>query len=101
MKISNWGNYPVVDARVLPINYPSDIKTALKQEGECISRGLGRCYGDSALSATIWDNQHSNRVISFDAKTGLICAQSGLSIAELLNFVVPKGWFIPVTPGTK
>jgi len=42
-----------------------------------------------------------NRVISFDPVTGLLKAEAGISLAEILDFAVPRGFFLPVTPGTK
>jgi FAD/FMN-containing dehydrogenase len=42
-----------------------------------------------------------SHILSFDATTGVLRAEAGLSIAEMLSVIVPAGWFTPVTPGTK
>ena len=42
-----------------------------------------------------------NRRLDFDAATGLLTAEAGVTLAEILDFAVPRGFFLPVTPGTK
>lgn len=42
-----------------------------------------------------------NRFLAFDETTGLLKAEAGVTYADLLETFVPKGWFPPVTPGTK
>ena len=62
---------------------------------------MGRCYGDSALSDTILSTTDFNQIISFDVSTGILICQSGITLDAILNTIVPAGWFLPVTPGTK
>jgi FAD/FMN-containing dehydrogenase len=73
--------------------------------GASLSRGLGRSYGDSSLPARPDDKLVStrlaNRVLHFDDATGVLRAEAGLSLAELNRLFIPRGWFSPVTPGTK
>ncbi|HEV7196403.1 MAG TPA: FAD-binding oxidoreductase [Pedococcus sp.] len=67
-----------------------------------LARGLGRAYGDAALNS-------GGRVVSTDALRGIgeitpqgvVEAQAGVSIEDLLAYAVPRGWFVPVTPGTR
>lgn len=95
MKVTNWGNYPVIDATV---------KRASALNNGCvmgIPRGLGRCYGDAALSEHIIATPSLRRILAFDTTNGIIRAEAGLSINELLPIIIPQGWFMPVTPGTK
>ncbi len=101
MKISNWGNYPVVDAEYKSFYTEAELKTLLKESEECIARGLGRCYGDSALSSTIISTTRFNHMLGFDEETGLLECEAGVSLEEILEVFVPRGWFLPVTPGTK
>ena len=49
----------------------------------------------------ILDLTHLQRFISFDQQTGLLRCEAGVSLAEILDIMVPRGWFLPVTPGTK
>jgi decaprenylphospho-beta-D-ribofuranose 2-oxidase len=68
-----------------------------------IARGLGRSYGDPAQNAggRVIDMSAAAGVRSFDPDTGRIVAEAGLSLDALLALVVPFGWFVPVTPGTR
>ncbi|MEO9457515.1 MAG: FAD-binding oxidoreductase [Lentilitoribacter sp.] len=65
--------------------------------------GQGRSYGDVALSAGkhCIVTQKLNRFISTDWEHGIIRAESGMMLGEILKYAVPRGWFLPVTPGTK
>ena len=65
--------------------------------------GLGRSYGDSCLNANgiLLTTSKMDKLISFDPESGVVRCEAGLSLAELLEIIVPKGWFLPVTPGTK
>lgn len=73
--------------------------------GASLCRGLGRSYGDASLSARPGDKvvatRLADRVLAFDADTGVVRAEAGLSLAELHRLVMPRGFFAPVTPGTK
>jgi decaprenylphospho-beta-D-ribofuranose 2-oxidase len=68
-----------------------------------IARGLGRCYGDAAQNAggAVVDATGLDAIVAFDPVSGLVTAQAGLSLDALMRAVVPKGWFVPVTPGTR
>ncbi|MES2664222.1 MAG: FAD-binding oxidoreductase [Pseudomonadota bacterium] len=65
--------------------------------------GLGRSYGDSCLlqHGTLLDCSNLNRLIHFDKENGILTAEAGLSLRDILEFAVPKGWFLPVTPGSQ
>jgi FAD/FMN-containing dehydrogenase len=65
--------------------------------------GLGRSYGDVCLldRGALLNTRGLARLIGFNADTGLLRCEAGVSLAELLDFAVPRGWFLPVTPGTK
>lgn len=65
--------------------------------------GLRRSYGNSNLNpgGALIDMTRLNRLIAFDADRGIVSAQAGLSLAELTDFLLPRGYFPPVTPGTR
>ena len=75
----------------------------LPGEDTYLCYGKGRSYGDSCLTSTgsIIDMSSLSRLINFDTETGVLVCESGLTIDELLRVCIPKGWFVPVTPGTK
>ncbi len=101
MKISGWGNYPKVEARVRNAGSVEKAREILKNADSLIPRGLGRSYGDSSLSKNIISTLKLNRMLLFDNKEGILSCESGVSLEEILALFVPRGWFLPVTPGTK
>ncbi len=66
-----------------------------------IARGNGRCYGDSSLGENILSTLKLNHFLSFDADQGFIECESGVLLSDILDVIVPIGFFLPVTPGTK
>ncbi|MFZ1864447.1 MAG: FAD-binding oxidoreductase [Polyangiales bacterium] len=68
-------------------------------------RGLGRSYGDASLPAAdrpdVVNTTFADRILSFDEQTGLFRAESGFSLSELNRLLMPRGYFTPVSPGTK
>jgi decaprenylphospho-beta-D-ribofuranose 2-oxidase len=99
--VCNWGNYPVVEAEVSSASDSASLKQLIENSESCIARGLGRSYGDASLGKHIISTLKLNRFLSFDKAGGIIEAEAGVSLAEILEVAVPHGWFLPVTPGTK
>lgn len=97
----NWGYYPIIDAEVFEEKYVSNIIDATQKTENIIAKGNGRCYGDSSLNATIFSTLKLNKILSLDANRGIISCQSGVLLSDILSVIVPKGFFLPVTPGTK
>ncbi len=97
--LSGWGRVPVPGTEIVP----NDLEMATR--GATLTRGLGRSYGDSSLPANPRDkivtSRLANRIRSFDASTGIIRAEAGLSLVDLIRLMIPRGFFSPVTPGTK
>lgn len=100
-KLHNWGNFPSINAEFLePSSKEMMIKNFAKHS-TLIARGMGRCYGDSALSDTIFSTLKLNRFIHFDKEKGMLHCESGATFDDILKLIVPNGFFLPVTPGTK
>jgi len=100
----SWGRYPHLAAsQVEPLLWRSDLPDLSKTELPLLPYGYGRSYGDSCLNegGIQLDASHLNRFLAFDTENGLIRCEAGISLAEVLKVIVPKGWFLPVTPGTK
>jgi decaprenylphospho-beta-D-ribofuranose 2-oxidase len=70
-----------------------------------LSRGLGRSYGDSSLPPPgvrkVVGTALADRILAFDEDTGVLRAEAGLSLHALLEIFFQRGWFPPVTPGTR
>lgn len=98
--IHGWGRYPIIAARFATAQSNSNAAALIVQSGPIIARGLGRSYGDSALSTNILDTRTLNHLLHFDQSSGIVNCQAGVSLADLLDVFVPYGWFLPVTPGT-
>ena len=98
-KLSGWGNAIKYSTNVIALDRYSILE---KSKTPSIARGLGRSYGDSSINRELVHcTKKLNKVISFDKENGIIEAESGLSLKALLEIIIPKGWFIPVSPGTK
>ena len=100
-EVAGWGRHPIARGRVAR---PEHLD--LPAGGEpLVPRGLGRAYGDAALPAgpggLVLESTRADRIRSFDPATGRLHCEAGLSLAEILRVFVPRGWFPPVTPGTK
>ncbi|MCS7205046.1 MAG: FAD-binding oxidoreductase [Leptospiraceae bacterium] len=96
--ISNWGNYPTIEADIFEFQ---QIHHLIKSKQSFTLRGLGRSYGDSSLGERIVDTTKNRYFLHFDEEKGYLTCEAGISLAEILEVFVPKGWFLPVTPGTK
>ncbi len=72
-------------------------------EGSLLAYGNGRSYGDVALNsgATLLHTRGLDRFIAFDESTGVLTCEAGVLLSEILDVFVPRGWFLPVTPGTR
>lgn len=100
-KVTNWGNFPVVEKEMRSEDSFKNIKEFLLSHNEVIARGNGRCYGDASLGESIFSTKKLNKFISFDRLNGVIECESGVLLSEVLEISVPQGYFLYVTPGTK
>ena len=111
--LTGWGRSVRSVADVVDVD-PADLPglaAAVRTAGPrgAIARGLGRSYGDSAQNGggrvlacrAPGGDLLAEGAIVLDAGTGTATVAAGVSIAELLEVIVPRGWFVPVTPGTR
>ncbi len=70
--------------------------------GPVVARGAGLAYGDAACnsSGAVLLTQRLDKFLEFDAATGLVRCQAGVTLGDILAVAVPAGWFLSVTPGT-
>jgi FAD/FMN-containing dehydrogenase len=97
----SWGHYPRVEQRILRLH---DRTAALPAfEGNALAYGNGRSYGDSCLNpqGTLLYTRGLDRFIAFDMAKGTLRCEAGVTLGEILDLIVPHGWFLPVTPGTR
>lgn len=100
-KVTNWGNYPVVEKEMKSEDSLENIRKFVLANNEVIARGNGRCYGDASLGEHIFSTKRLNKFISFDRLNGIIECEAGVLLSEILEVSVPQGYFLYVTPGTK
>jgi len=100
--VSGFGRYPTIDATIdAPRSYTQMSETLVKSQKPCLARGMGRSYGDSALAPVLLMCTQFNMILAFDVDTGVVRCEAGVTFRDLLSVCVPKGWFVPVTPGTQ
>ena len=99
----SWGRYPKHRADVVPLYWTSDFPLLAPPQAPMLPVGMGRSYGDSCLldGGTLLAARGLDRFISFNPANGLLRCEGGVTLAEILDFAVTRGWFLPVTPGTK
>jgi len=100
----SWGRYPRAEhTRVVPVLWRSDPPALSEVSGKLLPFAYGRSYGDSCLNAggALLDVSGLRRFISFDEARGVLRCEAGVTLAEVLALIVPRGWFVPVVPGTK
>ena len=68
-----------------------------------IAYGNGRSYSDVCLNdgGFLLDTHRLDKFVSFDRDTGRLACEAGVLLSDLLELIVPHGWFLPVTPGTR
>jgi decaprenylphospho-beta-D-ribofuranose 2-oxidase len=97
--ITNWNNYPVVEAQEVSFDFQKELVVKLAHSS--IPHGNGRCYGDASLYTDVINTLRFDKILAFNEQHGIITCQSGVLLSDLLQIIVPRGWFLPVTPGTK
>jgi decaprenylphospho-beta-D-ribofuranose 2-oxidase len=101
MKLTGWGRFPRIQAAGQSFDSQEAMGDYLKSAEDCIAHGMGRSYGDSALNETVIFTRRFNKILSFDPQTGTVACESGVSLAELIDAFLCRGWFLGVVPGTK
>ncbi|OQR38154.1 FAD-binding oxidoreductase [Pseudomonas sp. T] len=106
-ELASWGRYPYLLQQRHPCSWQSELPALLhrlaKHPAGTLPYGNGRSYGDSCLASSgeLLQTRQLDRLISADWENGVILAESGITLAEILAVAIPRGWFLPVTPGTK
>jgi FAD/FMN-containing dehydrogenase len=101
---TSWGRYPL-DHRAAAeiVLHDLDLAAGIGATASVLAHGMGRSYGDVALNkgGTILHTRRLDRFIAFDAATGVLRAEAGATLDEILSVTTPRGWFLAVTPGTR
>lgn len=106
-QLSSWGRLNQSSHTAVLADNQNDLIDWMNSQNSrdqlLLTYGLGRSYGDSCLNTnqTLIYTSCLDKLVHFEAKTGQLTAMAGVSLGEILNFSIPKGWFLPVSPGTK
>jgi L-gulonolactone oxidase len=104
--ITSWGRVQKGRHWAASPHWRDEIPALLREkdplETTVLATGMGRSYGDSGLNAggRVVRMTRLNRFIAFDPAAGLLRAEAGLSLADLIAFCIPRGFYPPVVPGT-
>ncbi|WP_282413024.1 FAD-binding oxidoreductase [Pseudomonas sp. PS01299] len=107
MSLYSWGRYPdkpqTANACSWRSEIPARVEQIITQHGSTLAYGNGRSYGDSCLAASdqVLSMRSLDRFISIDWKQGILVAEAGVTLGEILAITIPQGWFLPATPGTQ
>ena len=101
----SWGRVERVQQDVAAPAFRDELKGLLAQPDDrsLLAVGLGRSYGDSCLNGgqRLIDMTRLDRLIALDSTRGIVRAEAGLALGDLLRHIVPRGWFMTTTPGTR
>ena len=104
VSFESWGRYPHYGAKIVPMHWQQDFPGNISGlHNGVLPVGMGRSYGDSCLlkDGNLVLTTGMNRLLGFNPETGILTAEAGATLAQILDFAVPRGFFLPVTPGTK
>lgn len=103
----SWGLYPNFPQQGHSCHWQAEIARSVnrisEEFGTTLAYGNGRSYGDTCLaeSGHVLHTVSLDRFIEADWENGVVIAEAGVTLEELLSVAIPNGWFLPVTPGTK
>jgi len=105
----SWGRYPKLESSIVPLNWTCDFPLHPPPATRMLPVGAGRSYGDVCLlgHGTLLRTRGPglsggmDHLLDFDPATGVLCCEAGTTLGEILDFAVPRGFFLPVSPGTK
>jgi|TARA_B110000305_G_scaffold237154_1_gene299861 FAD/FMN-containing dehydrogenase len=102
-KLSSWGNTSKSTHEIHNLFDKESSKKLIARNMNGIVYGMGRSYGDVCLNpgGIAWKNSSLDKLLSLDEKLGILECESGVTLKFLQEFLIPKGWMLPVSPGTQ
>ncbi len=101
--VSSWGRLSRFEHQVKVLSARHQVAAQLQSDQLGLAYGMGRSYGDACLNpgGVLWNTQGLNRFIRFDEDTGRLVCEAGVLLRDIQQLFVPRGWILPVTPGTQ
>jgi FAD/FMN-containing dehydrogenase len=100
---SSWGRISQYPHSVINLSDRNHVGIDISLHQPGIPFGNGRSYGDVCLNpgGTLWKTNGLDRFIHFDDNTGRLTCEAGVLLRDIQRLMVPRGWILPVTPGTQ
>jgi FAD/FMN-containing dehydrogenase len=102
VKVFSWGRLGSLPHEPRMLVDRDAIATELRERPAGVAHGMGRSYGDVCLNpgGALWMTAGLDRFIAFDIHTGRLRCEAGVQLGQIQRFAIPRGWILPVTPGT-
>lgn len=105
-RVNAWGRLSQAPHSVQELTDRFDLEAHVQSATPlqpALPHGMGRSYGDVCLNpgGSLWGTTGLNKFIHFDAQTGHLTAEAGVLLRDIQHTFVPRGWMLPVTPGTQ
>lgn len=102
-KFQSWNRLPRITSDTVYTLNDYAIPNTSQAPYPLLVYGNGRSYGDVCLNdkGSLLHTRHLDRFISFDRNIGVLRCESGTTLKQILQLIVPYGWFLPCTPGTQ
>lgn len=103
VKVHSWGRLGEFDHQLIPLSDRRRVAPQLHCEASGLAFGMGRSYGDVCLNpgGVLWNTTMLDRFIRFDETSGRLQCEAGLLLRDVQRLIVPRGWMLPVVPGTQ
>jgi len=101
--VSSWGRLSASPHDVISLNDPRCVASQIADHQPGIAHGMGRSYGDACLNPNgiLWHTTGLDHFVGFDEKSGRLACEAGVLLRDIQRLVIPRGWILPVTPGTQ
>jgi len=101
--VSSWGRLSREEHAVCAVSDPADLARKLRADLPGLAYGKGRSYGDVCLNpgGVLWQTAGMDHFIDFDPHSGMLTCEAGVTLRDIQRMAVPRGWMLPVTPGTQ
>jgi FAD/FMN-containing dehydrogenase len=102
-KVTAWGRLSNEMHDVHVLTDRTHVASVLAEHQPGLAYGNGRSYGDECLNPNshLWHTTGLNKLIAFDDSSGRLECEAGVLLRDIQRLFVPRGWMLPVTPGTQ
>lgn len=101
--VSSWGRLSRDEHTLRLLSDPLSLPVHAGGEGPGLAFGLGRSYGDACLNpgGVLWQTSGLDRFRHFDPASGRLVCEAGMSLRQIQQLAIPRGWMLAATPGTQ